>query len=879
MRRPGWTVLSLCGMAMAATLAGGALVRRHLADTDDTPFRDRADGADAPAAIVIDYPAEQSIFPPDMAAPTFLWHDAAEGVARWRIKVTFADGSAPVFARSAGAPPRIGEIDPRCIGENNELPRLSAHDAAARTWVPDAATWARIKRSAGAGATVTIAGLGPAGRLVSRGGTTLFTSRDPVAAPIFYRDVPLMPVATTGGAVQPLAKNAFPLVAWRLRDVGKPHSRLLLTDMYTCANCHSFSRDGKTLGIDLDGPQNDKGTYALAPIGPQMSIKPEHVITWNSFAGKPSGQKTIGFMAQISPDGRFTVVTLNESLYVQNFTDYRFLQVFYPTRGILGYHDRETGAIKALPGADDPRYVHTGAAWSPDGRYLVFSRAEATDPYPRGRPVATHANDPNEVPIQYDLCRIPFNGGAGGVAEPIAGASRNGKSNSFPKVSPDGRWIVYVQCQNGLLMRPDSRLWIVPAQGGTARLMRCNTPRMNSWHSFSPNGRWLVFSSKGRSPYTQMFLTHLDEEGRDSPPILIENATAANRAVNLPEFVNLPPDGLQLLKIDVPASEVYRFYDLAMKELELGQEEQQRAAAEARIDKAIDYLRRAEAIDPDFAETHNHLGGALGLRGRADESITHYRRAITLQPDHALAHYNLGHALSGRGRPDEAVASYRRALEIKPDFPEAHFNLALVLAERGLLEEAIGHAREAVEIRPALPPAHHLLGRALADVGRADEAVARFQQALQIDSADAESRRLLGLALARRDAIRDTLARLRESLRASPDDLALLDGIARLLATAPFASLRNGAEAVELAERADRLAEDARPEIIDTLAAAYAESGRFDEAVRAAGRALALAERRTVAATEAVRGRMRLYEAGRPFHEPLFLTPAGPRPR
>ena len=126
-------------------------------------------------------------------------------------------------------------------------------------------------------------------------------------------------------------------------------------------------------------------------------------------------------------------------------------------------------------------------------------------------------------------------------------------SNSFPKVSPDGRWIVFVQCRNGQLMRPDSQLYIVPAGGGQARRMRCNTPLMNSWHSFSPNGRWLVFSSKSRSPYTQMFLTHLDEEGSDSPPILIENATAANRAVNIPEFVNIPPDGL--LKIEVPAVE------------------------------------------------------------------------------------------------------------------------------------------------------------------------------------------------------------------------------------------------------------------------------------------------------------------------------------
>ena len=119
-----------------------------------------------------------------------------------------------------------------------------------------------------------------------------------------------------------------------------------------------------------------------------------------------------------------------------------------------------------------------------------------------------------------------------------------------------------MQCRNGQLMRPDSQLYIVPATGGQARRMRCNTPLMNSWHSFSPNGRWMVFSFKSRSPYTQMFLTHLDEEGNDSPAILIENATAANRAVNIPEFVNIPPDGL--LKIDVPAAEFYRLFDSAL---------------------------------------------------------------------------------------------------------------------------------------------------------------------------------------------------------------------------------------------------------------------------------------------------------------------------
>jgi hypothetical protein len=95
-----------------------------------------------------------------------------------------------------------------------------------------------------------------------------------------------------------------------------------------------------------------------------------------------------------------------------------------------------------------------------------------------------------------------------------------------------------------------------------ARLMNCNTPLMNSWHSFSPNGRWLVFSSKSRSPYTQMFLTHIDTEGGDTPPILIENSTAANRAVNLPEFVNIPADGIE--HIDTPAIDFYRQFDLAV---------------------------------------------------------------------------------------------------------------------------------------------------------------------------------------------------------------------------------------------------------------------------------------------------------------------------
>ena len=326
---------------------------------------------------------------------------------------------------------------------------------------------------------------------LSRGQVTIVTSADRVGAPVFYRDVPLMPSETVKGVIQPLARNAVPLIAWRLRDLGSSSSRLLMTGIYSCANCHSVSADGKTMGMDLDGPRNDKGLYALFPhSAPRLHPRRERD-RLEHVPGQARRQLRVGFMSQVSPHGDYVVNTINDpgppqtpyerrmhprelisSYFVANFKDYRFLQVFYPTRGILAWYSRATGRLQPLPGADDPRYVQTGAIWSPDGKYLVFSRAEAKDAYPAGRAPAQRANDPNETQIRYDLYRIPFNGGKGGVAEPVAGASANGMSNSFPKVSPDGRWIVFVQAKNGQLMRPDSQLYIVPA-GGRNRAGEC----------------------------------------------------------------------------------------------------------------------------------------------------------------------------------------------------------------------------------------------------------------------------------------------------------------------------------------------------------------------------------------------------------------------
>ena len=99
-----------------------------------------------------------------------------------------------------------------------------------------------------------------------------------------------------------------------------------------------------------------------------------------------------------------------------------------------------------------------------------------------------------------------------------------------------------------MLLMPDSELYIIPAEGGEARRLRANTPRMNSWHSWSSNGRWLVFSSKANTAYTQLFLTHIDENGESTPPVVLERFTGSDRAANIPEFVPLPAEAIAQIK-------------------------------------------------------------------------------------------------------------------------------------------------------------------------------------------------------------------------------------------------------------------------------------------------------------------------------------------
>ena len=688
--------------------------------------------------LEIEYPVDESVFPPEMVAPAFLWKDPSGEADAWLIDVAFESESGRIYQLTDSKLLPPPKIDRDCISDSNELPVQNY----AKNWTPDPSVWTAIKKnSLEKPAIVSIYGFNrnDPDKVLSSGQVRITTSRDPVGAPIFYRDVPLMPTeveatglnSLRGSTIQPLPKGALPLIAWRLRDISRPESRVVLKDMPSCANCHSFSSDGGKLGMDIDGSQDDKGAYAITSVSKNMVIDRTDLISWNfSSKEKPKGKKTIGFLSRISPDGKHVMSTVNESVFVVNYLNYEFLQVFYPTRGILAHYSQETGKFKFFPGADDPDYVHCDPVWTPDGKNIIFARAKAKNRYKEKQVRPEFANAPDETQIQYDLYRIPFNNGKGGIPEPVEGASNNGISNNFPKVSPDGRFIVFVKCRNGQLMRPDSRLWIVPIEGGEAREMTCNTTLMNSWHSFSPNSRWLVFSSKANTYYTQMFLTHIDENGNDSPPILIPNSTADNRAVNIPEFVNIRYD--DMMTITVPAVSHHR-YVLQASAL----------VKNRRFDEAIEVLQKAlkdEKEDMKFrSQIYSNLGGLVfRVEKNPEKALGLINESIRIDPEYSQAYFTRGIILESMGKDNDAIQTYKESLELDPQ----NFWAINRLAHAHLLSEddqvrntgeALRLAKQANELSSYREPALlEILAGAYSEKGDFTHAVDTANSALEI---------------------------------------------------------------------------------------------------------------------------------------------------
>jgi tetratricopeptide (TPR) repeat protein len=323
---------------------------------------------------------------------------------------------------------------------------------------------------------------------------------------------------------------------------------------------------------------------------------------------------------------------------------------------------------------------------------------------------------------------------------------------------------------------------------------------------------------------------------------------------------------------------------------------------EGKLPEAIEQCRKALEIAPDYSEAHNTLGNIYARQEKYDEAIAHYRAALQADPSYPDPHNGLGNVLLKQGEFAEAEAQCRETLRLAPLHLPAMFCLATALHKQGKLDEAADYYRRILALSPNLFTPRRYLGNILVAQGKPAEAAVQLLLAVKIRPDDADTRTVLGVALLGNNRTDEAAAQLREAarlqptnsianyqlaliyqgrketraavecfrkaLQAQPDWPESLNNLAWILAANPDATLRNGPEAVALAERACKLTGYKEALLVGTLAAAYAEAGRFPEAMNTAEQARTLA---LAAGQKEVAQRnqelLELYRAHRAYHE------------
>ena len=231
-------------------------------------------------------------------------------------------------------------------------------------------------------------------------------------------------------------------------------------------------------------------------------------------------------------------------------------------------------------------------------------------------------------------------------------------------------------------------------------------------------------------------------------------------------------------------------------------------------------------------------------------SETLWTHALDVTSDNDVAHNNLGYLRVDQGELDKAIAHFEAALEIRSRKLDPHYdvgsafvqmNLADALARKGQPDEALVHYEEAIRLQPNYANAYYNRGNVLFTKGRIDEAMADWEKTLQIQPNDADAHTCIGNAFLRQSSPKEAIAHYEKAMALAPGDPHSRNNIAWVLATSSDASIRDGVKAVELAQEAVQLSRGRDSKFIRTLAAAYAESSRFPEAIAAAQQAITIA--------------------------------------
>ena len=282
-------------------------------------------------------------------------------------------------------------------------------------------------------------------------------------------------------------------------------------------------------------------------------------------------------------------------------------------------------------------------------------------------------------------------------------------------------------------------------------------------------------------------------------------------------------------------------------------------------DLAITHDTKAIRLDPKNFFAYDRRGFFYNKKGEYDKAIADLNEAIRLKPDYAVAYNNRGFSYDHKGDYDKAIADYNEAVRLKPDYAEAYNNRGFSYNHKGEYEKAITDYNEAVRLKPDYAYAYNTRGLAYDDKGDHDKAIADFSEAIRLKPNFAVAYYNRGFAHKRRGDYDKACTDYSSAIQLKPDFVEANGGLAWLLAVCPDPNVRNGAKALEYAKKACELSEWKNSTIFEILAAAYAEIGDFDSAVKWENKSLA--SNASDAILERRGQRLSLYEQKKPYHE------------
>jgi tetratricopeptide (TPR) repeat protein len=252
---------------------------------------------------------------------------------------------------------------------------------------------------------------------------------------------------------------------------------------------------------------------------------------------------------------------------------------------------------------------------------------------------------------------------------------------------------------------------------------------------------------------------------------------------------------------------------------------------QGKLDEAIAEYQQALWFKPTQEQTHIFMGIVLGKQKKYDAAMAHYQAALKLNPDSAVAENNLARILHTLGRLDEAAEHYRAALEIDPKLALAQNNLGILLIQKGDLVAGTEHLRAALRLKPGNAETEFNLALALNQQAQWGEAANLFEKTAGQHADDARAHYEFAVALAHLKKTREAMGQYAAALLIKNDYAAALNGLAWILSTNPNPEFRDGTEAVKMAEQACDLTDRTNVAMLKTLSAAYAETGRFSDAI------------------------------------------------